>query len=535
MQRRLPLFLAALLAGGAWWFFASREESAPVAVASAPTPRLKKTGANGLPSSLGLENPPAEDATESAPSGAFGDEAVLVFANDEAYANFLKNLPKGVGLLSSSKGLRAVRLKVNKNSRAALRELLADAQMGGNFPVYAPLPPDSSNVLESGEAFRRPVLKDIGITGSRAGYGKGVSVAILDTGVVEHPALGTLAGRLDLVGDTGASEGFSGHGTAVASLIAGTGKALAGPAPEASLYSVRVLDSSGQGNTFTVAEGIVAAVDAGARILNLSLAGSGDSPALKAAVAYAAEHGAIIVAAAGNDGAGNLSYPAAYAGVISVGATDANGEHAPFSNTGAGLSLTAPGVGIPAAYLDGEAIAFTGTSAATPLVSGAIAAIVSLYPTLSPAEAAKLLVTYSNDTGAAGADSSYGSGIINVERVLRRNEAGLADVALASIQSAEAPGGAGEIYTVNVQNRGNVALNNVTLQLQTSSGPVSYLLPIMDVGQTVSQTLPPQPLGDVGQTVLKATVVVAGATDARPANDTKSLVVPEPSTATKAP
>ena len=85
----------------------------------------------------------------------------------------------------------------------------------------------------------------------------------------------------------------------------------------------------------------------------------------------------VIVAAVGNDAVNAVAYPAAYPGVLSVGAVDANGQHLYFSNRGPAVDLVAPGYGVEAAWLDDQTVLFSGTSAATPIVSGALAALLS--------------------------------------------------------------------------------------------------------------------------------------------------------------
>ncbi|MDC0504110.1 S8 family serine peptidase, partial [Verrucomicrobiales bacterium] len=97
-------------------------------------------------------------------------------------------------------------------------------------------------------------------------------------------------------------------------------------APASDILSIRVLDAEGLGNSYTVASGIVTAVDSGASVINLSVGGYSDSTVLREAVAYAIDSGVAVVAAAGNDGSNAPSYPAAYEGVVGVSAVDAEGQ-----------------------------------------------------------------------------------------------------------------------------------------------------------------------------------------------------------------
>ena len=214
------------------------------------------------------------------------------------------------------------------------------------------------------------------------GAGKGVTVAILSTGVDgSHPDLtGAVTTGPDYA-KSGRRPGqpyWADEGTAVASLIAGHGhgrggaEGITGIAPGTRILSVQVtveyndpLDSEAavsSGLPAAIAKGIRYAVDHGASVISLPLdpgtmsaAGNGNpaaggSAAERAAVAYAVAHDVLLVAPAGdNGGAGNaVSYPAAYPGVIAVGATARDGELAPFTNTGSYVALTAPGASGPA-------------------------------------------------------------------------------------------------------------------------------------------------------------------------------------------
>ncbi len=168
-----------------------------------------------------------------------------------------------------------------------------------------------------------------------------------------------------------------GHGTAMASLIAGRDAVHGGVAPASEILDVRVADSTGMGNTAFVAQGILYAVDSGARVINISLGAAADSTMLREAVAYAISRGVTVVAAGGNEQASSLAYPASYDKVISVAAVDAQGRQAYFSNSGEGLFISAPGVGIVSWYSGGKTVIGSGTSQAAALVSGGVAALLS--------------------------------------------------------------------------------------------------------------------------------------------------------------
>lgn len=208
-----------------------------------------------------------------------------------------------------------------------------------------------------------------------------VVVAVVDTGVQpNHPDLGTLISGYDFVNNDGdpsddnlnASTGEYGHGTAVAGIIAAqanNGIGIAGVCWECEIMPVKVLGSDGFGTDSDVANGIIWAANNGADVINLSLGGTSDSTTLAAAVKYAQDKGVVVVAAAGNDGGDTPNYPAAYSGVISVGAVDRSDNRYAWSSHGSWVQVDAPGctisTGVGSIYWS-----FCGTSAAAPFVSG---------------------------------------------------------------------------------------------------------------------------------------------------------------------
>ena len=225
--------------------------------------------------------------------------------------------------------------------------------------------------------------------------GEGALVAILDTGIdLDHPALtamlalpGYEAGVTTDAGDDrpesvdsngdGIVDGSLGHGTHVAGIVHAM-------APAARLLPVRVLDSDGVGESFRIAQGIVAAVERGADVINLSLGLPSDSRSIEAAVNFARSAGVVIVAAAGNRDASALDFPASYAPVLAVAGTDPDDRKASFSDYGDAVDLAAPAVGILSTYWDGTFARWSGTSMASPFVAGTAAL---LYGRLGPPSA----------------------------------------------------------------------------------------------------------------------------------------------------
>lgn len=257
------------------------------------------------------------------------------------------------------------------------------------------------------------------------GSGAGIDIAVVDTGVLgTHPDFsGRICSGVAYLGSTGVAQvgqgavDGHGHGTHVAGIAAAgrnDGIGVAGVAPSARLIPVRVLDGAGNGTSADVARGITWAVDHGAEIVNLSL-GGGYSVAVDSAVQYADAHGVLVVAAAGNDGpSGPPNYPAALPDPLAVASYDEGGAVSAFSTRGAYVDIAAPGSGIVSAYKDGRWTYMSGTSMATPHVSGAAAVLLGSEPGLSPAQVRQRLESTAVDTGPIGHDDASGWGNISL-------------------------------------------------------------------------------------------------------------------------
>jgi thermitase len=217
---------------------------------------------------------------------------------------------------------------------------------------------------------------------------------------------------VDLVKD---GQAFHSHGTSVASLIAGQNPQAPGVAPATSILDVRVADPEGFTVSSVLSQGVIEAVDRGAKVLNISFGGTGDSDVLRAALDYAWKKGAVVVAAAGNEGVDQLAYPAAYEGVLSVGSVDAKGKQASFSNSGEGLDLVAPGVGVVTAWETDKVAITSGTSHSTGLVSGSAAAYLAWG--VPSQDVIRLLKSHAKRTGAPS--QRLGAGILNIRENAR--------------------------------------------------------------------------------------------------------------------
>ncbi|MBN7798211.1 S8 family peptidase [Parahaliea mediterranea] len=301
-----------------------------------------------------------------------------------------------------------------------------------------------------------------------------VVVAVIDTGVLGgHPDLGgKFVDGYDFIsdpyhsgdgdgidpdagdpGDGGVAGQSSYHGSHVSGTVAAAtnnGRGVAGVGWRTRVMPIRVLGEEG-GTVYDIAQGIRYAAGLGndsgtvparrADVINLSLGGAGSSQALRNAIARARERGVIVVAAAGNENSSQPSYPAAYPGVISVGAVGPDGVRAPYSNFGATLDLVAPG-GDMGVDLDGDGntdgvistvgsdtgsgVSYEiglqqGTSMASPHVAGVIALMKAVRPSLTPAELDQWLLQgrLTMDLGEAGWDGQYGHGLLDAAKAVR--------------------------------------------------------------------------------------------------------------------
>lgn len=225
----------------------------------------------------------------------------------------------------------------------------------------------------------------------KLGYtGKGVNIAIIDTGCDKtHPNLsGRIIGGRNFTSDDNSNpdiyNDYQGHGTHVAGTIGASRSStgVVGVAPESNLLILKALDKTGGGKLEWTINAINYAVDQKVDIISMSLGTPQDIPQLKEAIVRATKSNILVVCAAGNEGdnanpnTDELSYPAAYNEVISVGAIDQNKSAAKFTNSNKEVDVVAPGVNIKSTYPGGKYASLSGTSMATPHVSGALALLI---------------------------------------------------------------------------------------------------------------------------------------------------------------
>jgi cell wall-associated protease len=226
--------------------------------------------------------------------------------------------------------------------------------------------------------------------------------AVIDTGV--DYTLADLKNQMvskgyDFINEDADAWDDEGHGTHVSGIIAaeaGNDYSMTGINQSTKILPIKVLDASGYGDTEQIAYGIIYAANQGADIINMSL-GGGYSRVLEYAMKYASERGVTIIAASGNDGWEELSYPASSKYVISVGATNRLDLVSDYSNYGEGLDLVAPGTDIPSLLPDGNVTLMSGTSMATPHVAGVAGVLKAINPSLTSEQIRTLLTVSADD------------------------------------------------------------------------------------------------------------------------------------------
>ena len=274
----------------------------------------------------------------------------------------------------------------------------------------------------------------------RGALGQGIRVGVIDSGISPHQAL---AGRLEpgwnFVENNSDTSDSVGHGTRVAGLIAGErGDGMVGVAPKVTLVPLKCFTSN-SGSLQDICNAITAAVsEYDCDILNLSFGFKSDFIALQEAIAYAVDCGALVVSAAGNGGTATVYYPAIYDNVMGVGGVNRSGGHYSGSNHHAGVFLTAPGEQVVSSDKDGGYSPGSGTSFATPLVSGAAAALWSWAPWLSAEELTLLLGATALDRGSVGWDEEFGWGILDLRKAMETLDAAPTGLFL-SLSEGETP------------------------------------------------------------------------------------------------
>lgn len=344
-------------------------------------------------------------------------------------------------MLSMDAGARGV-TAVAFSSEAVLFEVYLPLMLSNSVVPVAPVR-YSSDALYSNQWG----LEKVNAPGAWSlSTGDGVVIAVPDTGVdLDHPDLEdkilTDIAKSFIEGSPGVDDD-NGHGTHVAGIAAAAtdnGIGIAGMGWDAMILPLKVLDADGWGNVVGLAYAIRYATDSGADVINLSLGvvGSCGWP-LYDAVEYAYGKGVIMVAAAGNELANQEMIPVGCDHVIGVSATDEADRLAAYSNYGGHVSVAAPGSSIYSTAWPGDPQCWyreycrkSGTSMATPYVSGLAALLLGRYPGYTPDEIASAILDNAVDLGTLGWDEEYGCGRVDAYASLSAGARGEQPVCLS--------------------------------------------------------------------------------------------------------
>lgn len=311
--------------------------------------------------------------------------------------------------------------------------------------------------------------------------GKGVTVAVVDSGSGPHPDLADnlLPGRSffsSVETQDGNDIDTSGHGSHVAGIIAAAannGIGGSGVAPNAKILPIKVLDQVGQGDARDVAAGVRFAADNGAKVINLSLGGTTESPSLTQAIQYATDKGALVVAAAGNGGATDApKWPASLDLTIAVTAVDPSKNVTSFDQRGDYIDIAAPGTGI-ASTAKGDYVALSGTSMAAGFVAGAAALLFAAEPRITNTQVRDILLRTATDIGEPGRDQTFGFGVINLVAAMAELKRIFPPIAAPQIVAI---GRIGEKLVASLENISEV--NSVKWFRCDSTGPVAFEVPV---------------------------------------------------------
>ena len=445
--------------------------------------------------------------------GALPNQRVIIFKDQAALEAFLAKLGKGVNLLGRLDKLNALRVGFG-NEDDLLGLLDGTEETGMIYPVN--IPEISAGAQAGAAPLGNGLLNWLGVAGDNSLWGKGVKIAILDTGIADHIAFKNAIERINLVPLPTNAADLNGHGTSVASLIFSSNPLAPGIAPGATPLSIRIADDKGSSNSFLIAQGIIAAVDAGAQLINISLGGHGSSSLVEKALSYAQQAGVVVVAAAGNSGTEGVMPPAASPSVIAIGAVDAKNQPMAFSTTGKKVAVSAPGYSITAAYPGNMAASVSGTSFSSPIVTGVIAATMSQGSSknLSSTAALSAMNSNLNDIGAPGSDSATGAGVPDMWRIFNGKTPGIHDAAVTSITTS-----GGQVQAL-VQNLGTETLVNAGVSVRINGVTTNANITNLAPGDTRVISVP---TGGAENLNIQGTVKLSGSqTDLRPSNNSIS-------------
>ena len=260
--------------------------------------------------------------------------------------------------------------------------------------------------------------------------GEGIRVGIVDTGVcLKHPDLkNRIADAACFIQEpAGSVDDKNGHGTHVAGIVGAerNGKGVVGVAPESELYIAKAFGKDGRTNYNAIEKSLLWMIDKKVDVVNMSFSSPETSGRYRQLMKYVHSKGITMICAAGNEGIkgrNTIGYPANFEETIAVSAIDINKNIAEFSSQGSAAEISAAGINIYSTYLDNGYATLSGTSMATPIISGAVAILqakgmMRYNRRLTPDEIRLLLNIYTEDLSGYGRDERYGYGLFSFGRI----------------------------------------------------------------------------------------------------------------------
>lgn len=258
--------------------------------------------------------------------------------------------------------------------------------------------------------------------------GEGIRVGIIDTGVcTSHPDLcSRIKDGINFTNEDRATFcDHSGHGTHVSGIVCAekNGSGVVGVAPKADLYVAKAFDKSGKTNYPAIEKSLIWLADKKVDVINMSFSSSYATPRYSEAIRTIKRLGITMICAAGNDGEkSTIGYPANFNDTIAVSAVDINKHIAEFNSVGTAAEISAAGINIFSTYLDDGYAILSGTSMATPIITGAVAILqakgmMRYGRRLTPDEIRLLLNIYTEDLSGSGKDDRYGYGLFSFGRI----------------------------------------------------------------------------------------------------------------------
>ena len=406
-------FAAVLAVGLFAWSAAARADSGakrylvafdPSASASDRAQSLARLGARAVESVDGLDAVVAEvpAARVTSLASAAGQDPWISAVEEDVYVNWLQDVTPSF-YTTSLASPEQVLSGLPKLSKAAVPAWRAAALPPGVNPAEIPW-----GIARVDAPAAWPVTE-----------GDGVRVAVIDTGIdANHPDLkANVAGGYNAIHPGASWFDDNDHGTHVSGTIAGVldGRGVVGVAPKARLYAVKVLDAKGGAHLSTIIKGLIWAARHHMQVANMSLGAPIGSVFMHLAIDYAHARGVTLVAAAGNNGK-FVEYPAAYSDVIAVAASDSSDHIASFSSRGSKVEFIAPGVDVFSTVPGGQYDTYSGTSMATPHMTG-LAALAVAHGASSPDAVRAALHRAARSIGLA--PNLQGSGLVDAALLVR--------------------------------------------------------------------------------------------------------------------